>query len=252
MSDIEISSIREFMTAIENDTIEYAGVPITKAQLYRGVPNNKEHKLIPSIGRDWKGTSDVLRNLEKGSLNEFKKRAIPYLNYHPKNDWEWLMLAQHHGLPTRLLDWTTNPLVALYFACTGDQHLSQNGVVYRRRGYELFQPENFTNETLPSPFYIDKNYLVFPPHISPRITAQAAVFVINKNPIEELQVNWVDKEDTNDKVLIKATAKKKLLLQLHDLNINAGSLFPGLEGLCSQIKDENENSLKPVIQGNDP
>jgi hypothetical protein len=232
MTDIEISSMQEFMKAIEDDTIEYKGIPLTKTRLYRGVPNNEKHKLIPSIGRGWKESLKKLRGLEMGTLEMFKKRAVPYLDYRPANDWEWLMLGQHHQLQTRLLDWTTNPLVALYFACVGDNHLSVDGTVYRRRGDEQFFPERYTDSTLPSPLDIDKDYMVFPPYISPRIAAQAGVFTISKNPVEPLPIIASDEYATNDKILVKADSKNKLLRQLSDLDVTVGSLFPDLDGLC--------------------
>ena len=157
------------------------------------------------------------------------------------------MLGQHHGLPTRLLDWTTNPLVALYFACVGDNYLSADGAVYRCRGYEQFRPERFTDSTIPGPFDIHKNYFVLPPHISPRITAQAGAFTISKNPMEPLEIIASDEYATNDRVFVKEGSKKKLLKQLSDLNIHAASLFPDLVGLCEQIKEENNNVFKKLI-----
>ena len=153
-------------------------------------------------------------------------------------------------LGKQLLDWTTNPLVALYFSCRGDNHLLADGAVYRSRGYEQFFPERFTNSTLPNPFDIEKNFFILPPHVSPRITAQAGAFTISKNPVEPLEIIASDEYATNDRVLVKASSKKKILKQLSDLNIHAASLFPDLVGICEQIKEENINVFQKLIDSN--
>ena len=80
--------------------------------VFRGL-GDASFDLIPSAGR---GDYSLLK--ERAVLETFERRAAEFLNLYQMSEWDRLALAQHHGLPTRLLDWTTNPLVAAYFAVT--------------------------------------------------------------------------------------------------------------------------------------
>jgi len=93
MEETITQSIQEFIN----------NVAANPSFLYRGV-TNKTFELIPSIAREWNG-SDInpLISVERTMLALLKRRAIAYATLQPKNDWEWLMLGQHHGMPTRLL-----------------------------------------------------------------------------------------------------------------------------------------------------
>lgn len=238
----EISSLIDFMNLLNANMIDANGVDIPRAKLYRGV-SNTTHQLIPSIARGIK--KEFLPGLEIGTLKKFKTMAIPYLNNFPANDWEWMMLAQHHGVPTRLLDWTTNPLVALYFACVDKENADKDGAVYRRTGDEALRLDEAASPA--SPFKVEKVYYIFPSHISPRITSQSGAFTISANPTEPLPDLPDDEWNTNDIIVVKTNAKSKILNQLNYLNINAATLFPGMDGIAQYIKYENDNIFKKLL-----
>jgi hypothetical protein len=245
MDSQRISSVLQFINIIDEDIVDLEGMPFTRTFFYRGVPNNHEHKLIPSIARKWNGKPKKLSRIEKDTLDKFKSRAPAYLAFRPMSDWEWLMLGQHHGLPTRLLDWTKNPLVALYFACFGENHLSADGAVYRLSGLEQLLPDKFSRPEFSNPFEIKTDYYIYPPHISPRITAQLSVFTVSKDPTQPFEISPMDKDmGPNDKILVDASAKENILQQLMDLGIGPATLFPDLDGLCKQIAVETSIEKK--------
>ena len=114
MNEKEISSFDEYHEFVIPDYVN-------PGTLFRGV-SNSNYELIPSVGRhlsryisNGKNKQDLL-NHEEFSLDIFEKESSAYLNRSLISKWETMVIAQHHGLPTRLLDWSHNPLVALFFA----------------------------------------------------------------------------------------------------------------------------------------
>jgi hypothetical protein len=138
--------------------------------VFRG-HSDARFKLTPSVGRGLH-TSKSRDKYEKSLFNSFCREARGYLTALPTNDWEWLSLAQHHGLPTRLLDWTHNPLAALYFAVEAYPDVDGELVALRA----LTQSSERVREG--SPFTIDKPVKFYPNIVTPRIRAQEGLFVV--------------------------------------------------------------------------
>ena len=214
MADKSISSFADLHQAIES----YSDITV----VFRGV-KSLAYTLIPTIGRYKKLHNNDRLKEEKSILRLFKEQAIPYLTFTPENDWEWLALAQHHGLPTRLLDWTRNPLVAAYFAV--EQQHDGDSVIYA-----YHNAKRISTETAGDPFTRTSVGRFIPRHITRRITAQAGLFTIHPDP----QTAYTG--PSIDRLIIKVGYRKDLKHTLFRYGIHRGSLFPDLDGLARNIE----------------
>lgn len=194
--------------------------------VFRGHARSK-WKLLPSVSRSARTAKNLIGH-EKSLLEIFQREASIYQRTDCQNAWEWLSFGQHHGLPTRMLDWTHNPLVALYFAVSSDEET--DGELFALRSTKKAGPVTMSK----SPFDMDKPVKYYPRIVSERLRAQEGLFIVFSDPdvclFESKQENW-----EIDRFLIPSGSKADIRYDLYRLGVHDSSLFPDVDGLARRL-----------------
>ncbi|RYZ22065.1 MAG: FRG domain-containing protein [Chitinophagaceae bacterium] len=202
-------------------------------------------------------------NVEADFLEEFQRGARNYLTRDqiPEHLIEWLALMQHHGAPTRLLDFTKSPFIAAYFAfeicnpgsggaasiwAININFLKARALEELRKCYpdELKDGKKFIHESLfEKIFYDNRHALVFPVEpfrMNRRYSLQQSIFVSTGRSempfMEQLRFLGADMPRAVLKIELPAALQKEVLRELHRMNLHRASLFPDLDGYAASLR----------------
>jgi hypothetical protein len=227
--------------------------------VYRGV-DDESYGLQTSIQRLGRRPSELEANL----IRNFQKYSpINTLVDNYNNIWNWIALGQHHGLPTRLLDWTFSPYVALHFLTENLSKFDKNGVIWMvdfdaiKNSYpdnlkkrletdktfsltssELTKVIGSSIEEMNNYQKIVDNAMIFfePPSIDDRIINQYAIFSFMIDPDSDKLV-WLEKQSTLlKKIIIPKELKWEIRDKLDQANISERIIYPGLDGISKWLK----------------
>ena len=173
-----------------------------RAAIYRGQPK-ADWKLIPSAFRP--NASGITDNY---LLGEWKVDAARFASPVPLDDIDWLVLAQHYGIATPLLDWTSSPLVALYFACADPDHKEHGGAVWRTLTGE-FARADYTLMISPFADEREKPFLIHAAGRNARSTAQDSLLSLHtKVDYKSIRANKIYSIPAEDKFDTLQTLEK--------------------------------------------
>jgi hypothetical protein len=239
-----IKSVSDLMATVDSPRERARRIPVW----FRG-STVSDHKLVPSLGRP-----PFKLDHERSLINVFKQNAVQFTDQRPQSEWEWLFLARHHNVPTRLLDWTESPLIGLYFATTHSvDRTTKND---RRDGaLWLLLPTKLNEEASIKPADIRdlpifedddeqlQNYLptkLASEHTSrltpaagiavrhsKRMQAQHSVFTVTHR--DQTPIESVGRGLHIGRYIIPASSKLRIRRQLQALKIDALSVFPELD-----------------------
>ncbi len=256
MNEIRVSNWNELQDALFADAWDPKIKRHRSRHALRGV-NKLSYPLTTGLMR----LGGPYQRLEQHLLRNFKKYAHRSL-VERQSIWHWLSLAQHHGLPTRLLDWTYSPLVALHFATNVMSHMAEDGAVWkvdyagvhdllphkvlrplREAGAHIFTVD-LLSETLEDLKDLDglssakQDYAIYfePPSIDESIVNQFAYFSVLSNSDLAMDAWLALHPKLWTKVVIPAELKWEVRDKLDQSNITERVLFPGLDGLTRWLK----------------
>jgi hypothetical protein len=199
--------------------------------VFRG--QSQRWPLLSTIGR----MKPYQPELEAQILNVFRRAAVQFVPREAiQNPWDLLALAQHHGLPTRLIDWTTNALVAAYFASQRSPNGKRDGEIIAVEATRI----GFLDVELAGshPLDIQKAGFVFTSAVATRIVAQKGLFGVHPEPTRP----WRLRNQTR-RFIIPAEMKSDFQRALFSMGMDAAFVMADLDGLSKTLKWRYENGV---------
>jgi len=235
---MQISTLHDYIEFINNLKDEEEKLGNSSDFLFRG--QEQDWELVPKIARlKLRGEA---QNIETLILDEFERTSMPLSEFPTKNKWDVIALAQHHGLPTRLLDWTFSSFIALWFAvnkAVTDDKENGYGVVWLLKSHK----DDFKiSDDLPTS---NNDTKIFRPNvIARRISAQSGIFTVHKfienNPsIKHGVVQFNTHRGFRDrmvKIKIPHSCFPDIRSKLNIAGVNASTVFPDIDGLCKHLE----------------